>query len=184
MKLILVRHGQTKENKRGIIMGQNPGELSEEGIASSKKLAAALKSKDIDFVVSSDLKRCVDTARILLSGRDIELVTEARLREVNFGEYQGKPYMAITGDYTSDLDKKFPSGESNREFIIRVTGCINDVYAKHENETVLVVGHSGTISIILGAYKGVTFEKAIRELKLHNASEVIIEMSSKLTYLI
>ncbi|MCX6729198.1 MAG: histidine phosphatase family protein [Candidatus Saccharibacteria bacterium] len=182
MKLILVRHGQTEENNQGIIIGQNPGKLSTEGIESAKKLAAVLKTRDVDYIVSSDLKRCVDTATILVNGRGLSVVFDERLREIDFGEYQGKPYSALIDDYGTDIDKKFPSGESNRQFITRVIDAVNEIYRKHRSDTVLIVSHSGVISIVLAAYHGFTFAKALAELKIGNATKVEVELYLELTY--
>ncbi|GBE19836.1 glucosyl-3-phosphoglycerate phosphatase [archaeon BMS3Abin17] len=63
MKLILVRHGETEENKRREIMGQKQGTLSSLGIEQAKKVAQRLKDEKIDYIFSSDLARASDTAK-------------------------------------------------------------------------------------------------------------------------
>lgn len=182
MKLILVRHGETEENKQGILLGQSQGVLTKEGIESAKKLATTLQSKNIDYVVSSDLKRCIDTTDILLSSRELEADFDGRLREINFGEFQGKPYGVIADDYSADLDLQFPSGESNRQMITRVTDCVNELLATHSEETVLIVSHSGPISVILAALHGITFIEALTKFKIENTEFVKIEVNSPLSY--
>lgn len=184
MKLILVRHGQTNENIKGILLGQNPGKLSKEGIESAKKLSKALANKSIDHLISSDLKRCVDTALILVSENGWSLTLDKRLREINFGEYQGKPYGVISGDFSNNLDAKFPSGESNRQLIKRVVDCINEILSTHSNNTILLVSHSGPISAILAAYHGTEFNEALIIYKLGNSEFTEIELDSPLEYAI
>jgi len=66
MKLIIVRHGETEENKKGIVMGHLPGKLSQEGINQIKKVALRLKDEKIDFIYSSDLTRASDTGLLIL----------------------------------------------------------------------------------------------------------------------
>ena len=60
--LYLARHGQTEENIARIFQGHMPGTLTVEGIAQAEALRDTLRDISLDAVVSSDLKRCVDTA--------------------------------------------------------------------------------------------------------------------------
>lgn len=66
--LYLARHGQTEENIARIFQGHMPGTLTVEGIAQAEALRDTLRNISLDAVVSSDLKRCVDTARIAVEG--------------------------------------------------------------------------------------------------------------------
>ena len=59
--LYLARHGQTEENMTRIFQGHMPGTLTVEGIAQAEALRDTLRDISLDAVVSSDLKRCVDT---------------------------------------------------------------------------------------------------------------------------
>lgn len=63
MKLIITRHGETEENKAGIIQGYLPGHLSKTGIEQAKKVVLRLKDEKIDFIYSSDLDRAANTAK-------------------------------------------------------------------------------------------------------------------------
>ena len=69
--LYLARHGQTEENIARIFQGHMPGTLTVEGIAQAEALRDTLRNISLDAVVSSDLKRCVDTARIAVEGRNL-----------------------------------------------------------------------------------------------------------------
>ena len=66
MKLIIARHGETEENKKGILQGHLPGKLTELGIEQSKKLALRLKNEKIDAIYSSDLARASNTAKEII----------------------------------------------------------------------------------------------------------------------
>jgi broad specificity phosphatase PhoE len=98
MKLILTRHGETEENKLGIMQGHMPGKLSGLGIEQAKRLALRLKEERIDFIYSSDLARASDTAKAIAKyhpNTPIEFVEE--LRERDLGEFQGKKKVILVG---------------------------------------------------------------------------------------
>ena len=65
--LYLARHGQTEENIARIFQGHMPGTLTVEGIAQAEALRDTLRNISLDAVVSSDLKRCVDTCLLYTS---------------------------------------------------------------------------------------------------------------------
>ena len=80
--LYLARHGQTVENIARIFQGHMPGTLTVEGIAQAEALRDTLRNISLDAVVSSDLKRCVDTARIAVEGRNLPWEKTVLLREI------------------------------------------------------------------------------------------------------
>lgn len=181
MNLLLVRHGQTVENKSSIILGQNDGTLNDAGKECAKKLSFMLKKYDIDIVYVSDLKRCIDTATIALSNKLTHVIKDKRIREINFGAFQGQPYSNIKEDYLSDLTKKFPGGESNSELITRVINFVNEIYGKHKDSTVLVVTHSGPINTIISSLEGVKYKDNI-ENKIGHCELVELIVRKKLDY--
>ena len=81
MRVVLVRHGETVENREGICQGQTEGRLSELGVLQAWLTAGELKNTNIDLCISSDLKRAIETAEIILTGRDIYIDKEPSLRE-------------------------------------------------------------------------------------------------------
>ena len=72
ISLYLARHGQTEENIARIFQGHLPGRLTVEGISQAEVLRDSLKRIPLDAVVSSDLKRCMDTAEIVMEGRELD----------------------------------------------------------------------------------------------------------------
>ena len=87
--LYLARHGQTEENMTRIFQGHMPGTLTVEGIAQAEALRDTLRDISLDAVVSSDLKRCVDTARIAVEGRNLPWEKMVLLREIDWGSWTG-----------------------------------------------------------------------------------------------
>ncbi len=92
MELLIVRHGETLWNDKGLLQGQKDIELNDKGREMARKLAGKLKDIPIDMVYSSPLKRAYETARLALGDRDIPLVTDERIKEISFGECEGIDY--------------------------------------------------------------------------------------------
>lgn len=181
MRLLLIRHGETEENRDGVILGQEHGKLTQDAKQSAQKLRRELDSIKIDIVYTSDLNRCVETAKILFAHRDIEINLQDRLREINFGSYQGKKYSSIREDYLEDLNKKFPNGESNHDLIKRVIGFVNELMDKNNNRTVVLVCHSGTISVIKSSVNKLSYSAEIENKAKHNKIYEL-KLKDKLNY--
>ena len=89
-KLYLVRHGQTVDNVRQILQGQEQGQLTEEGIRQAEETRDKLKDEPIDVFVSSDLKRAEDTCRIIAAPHHKEVETSPLIRARDWGDCAGK----------------------------------------------------------------------------------------------
>lgn len=164
MKIILARHGETVENATGIIMGQIPGRLSERGLKQAEALAMRLGTKKFDRAFCSDLKRCVDTAAVIMRhhpGIPIEY-TES-LREINFGDFQGQQKSKVDWDSVegSVLARRAPHGESGIEMRTRVVSFINELLRQYPDETILLVTHNGPIKTIIACIEGIDPVEAI-----------------------
>ena len=93
--LFLARHGETEDNAAHILQGQLPGKLSHQGIEQAKDLALELKDTTFEYIISSDLARCVHTADIINEGRDIPHIQTPLLRERDWGSFTGKAIAEI-----------------------------------------------------------------------------------------
>ena len=90
MKIYLVRHGETEWNKQYRLQGQADTKLNEYGRELAVITSEALKDIAFDIIFHSPLERAAETARILKRNRDIELVADDRLKEMHFGEAEGR----------------------------------------------------------------------------------------------
>ena len=88
--LYLVRHGETVDNERQIMQGQTQGELNATGIRQAEMLRDQLCHEEIDVFVSSDLKRSIDTCRIIAEPHGKEVLTTPLLRERDWGGFTGR----------------------------------------------------------------------------------------------
>lgn len=145
MKIIFARHGQTEENKQKILQGHLPGKLSEKGKAQAKVVAEMLKSEDIDAIYASDLARAADTAREIAKFHPhASFFLSELLRERNIGIYQGKRKIDLWGDENAPLPEILPEGETEDEVYKRVIALEKFLREKYTDETILLVGHSGS----------------------------------------
>jgi len=151
LKLYVVRHGKTTWNRSGRLQGQTDVELSEAGRAESRRAAAALSGVAFEAAYSSDLKRCAQTAEIILHGRDVPLVRTEALREEDYGEWTGLNYAQIAQRWPEQcaardrdrVDSRPEGGESLGEVQARVVAKMDEIAAGHRRGNVLVVTHGG-----------------------------------------
>lgn len=156
MRLIVVRHGQTEENRKGIVQGNKSGDLSELGKRQVKNVATQLKNEQIDAIYSSDLQRCVDTVKpIYHYHQAVPLQFTSALREVNIGKLEGLhiflPLFLVKRvvKLAMVFNIKAPGGESWKKTRVRVGVFLNQVYSLHANDTVLLVTHGFTTQAII-----------------------------------
>ena len=133
--LFLVRHGETVDNANKIMQGQTQGQLNEEGVRQAQQLRERLAGTSIDAVVSSDLKRAVDTARIVAGPHGLEVVTTPLLRERDWGSF--------TGRYIPDLkDEVWPDDiETLDAMLARAGRFLSFIKGDYAGKRVLAVGH-------------------------------------------
>ena len=153
-QLYIVRHGETHWNRQGRIQGHTDVPLSDRGQAQARLTADRLRPVPLDAAYASDLSRAAHTAAIILEGRQVPLHTTPQLREYHKGAFEGltEPQLRAQhpthypGYLAKDLDYAPPNGgESVRDVCARITPAINQIRHRHLTETVLIVGHGGSL---------------------------------------
>lgn len=165
--LYLTRHGETVDNANRIMQGQTQGELNDTGIQQAKELAKELADKTFDVFLSSDLKRSVDTCRIVAEPHKGEVTTTLLLRERDWGSF--------TGRFIPDLkDEKWPDDiETLEELKRRAAMFIETVRKEYGGKTVLAVGHG----IIDKAIQAVFYNKEMKDVpRMANCEVRILEL--------
>ncbi|MBE7075225.1 MAG: histidine phosphatase family protein [Clostridiales bacterium] len=132
-------HGTTTDNLAKKATGWLGGELSEKGIMQANALKEIIKEQYFDVVFCSDLKRAVDSAKIDFSGRNIKLIQDARLRECNYGDYNGKDDKLA--DYHAHIEQSFPNGESMLDVEARISNFIDFLKQNYDNKKIAIVAH-------------------------------------------
>ena len=155
-RLILLRHGQTDYNVDGRMQGHLDSNLTAEGHDQAAAAAPVLAELAPDRVISSDLRRAVDTAEVVAAACGVPVKFDARLRETHLGHWQGRTVAEIDRDYPgaiaewrSDPAWAPPGGESRIAVVARSRPVVDELeaeFADARSETVLLVAHGGMIA--------------------------------------
>ncbi len=160
VNIIYFVHGTTTDNLEHKSTGWNPGELSELGIEQSIKLKEQINLDEIDFVISSDLKRAIDSADYTFKGLK-EISHDSRIRECNYGDLNGKDASLVV--YEDHITEPFPNGEALKDVENRVRDFCNYLKENFDGKTVAVVAHKAPQFAFEVITKGITWEEAIEK---------------------
>ncbi|MDQ0256357.1 alpha-ribazole phosphatase [Evansella vedderi] len=165
MDLLLIRHGITEWNLQKRYLGHTDIGLAEGELSKLDPLKLALRNQSYHAVFTSDLKRCKETAHYL--GIGTHLKEDARLREMNFGEWEGKTYGELKSKpeyqrWLRDWEQHAtPNGESWSEFTSRLDSFLEDLIQCGEiakintNQPIVVITHGGVVRYFLWKFKAV-----------------------------
>ena len=140
VKITYFVHGTTLDNEKHISSGWKDVELSKLGINQSKELPNQISNKKFDVVFCSDLKRSVTSAEISFKGI-FPIKQDKRLRECNYGDFNGKPAEIIEPLQEENVSKKFPNGESYKDVKARMKDFLNFLKKNYNGKSVAIVAH-------------------------------------------
>ena len=162
MNVYFVRHGQTDWNVAHRIQGGGAAEvdLNATGVAQAEAAAETLARSGLAFdrIYSSPYRRAYHTAEIICTRVGGSPILDDRLREMDFGDYNGTPYLEggymddnIRAAFESPLDYVPRNGESFPQFLGRVGNFIDHELKPLESvcDKVLVVAHRGVLNAVL-----------------------------------
>ena len=159
LSVVLVRHGETEGNVRGIVQGQSDTPLTKKGILSTLRKVEKIKDLEFDAVFCSDLTRTVETLKLIQ--REVEGLPDPLfsrdLREIDFGDLTGrlkKDVMPTILEHKESPEVPYPSGESGGGFIARVKSFFEMLMDHHVGEQVLVVTHFGVMETAARRFTG------------------------------
>jgi probable phosphoglycerate mutase len=160
-RIYLLRHGDVSYfNAQGRPYRPNNVPLNDEGRGQAEAAARALADVPLDRVLSSDLERCLETARIVCHERQLAVVPCPELREVQPGRLADIPAGAIerafVGALSGTMDGKaqFLNGETFGSLSDRVLACYRGVLADPGWRQLLIVAHGGVNRVLLGQALG------------------------------
>lgn len=169
MKLYVIRHGQTDQNVLGLVQGDTESDLTEKGREDAKALRELVESLNIDVVVSSPLRRAVDTAKLITNDK-YEIIIDERLIERDFGLSEGKPVdEELTVKYWNfKLNTDINEVEKIQDLMFRITEFIEDMRNKYDDKKVLVVAHSAILRAIHYAINGIPEDGDLLKIEIPN----------------
>jgi len=156
-RLLVVRHGQTEWNIAGRIQGSTDIDLDGDGKAQAAEAAPELASYGPVRIISSDLRRAVDTARPVAELTGVEIELDKRLRERAYGPWEGLTQGEIAEQFPEDHRRwraqeplKHPEIETWAELHRRTAEAVRDIIESEVEGTALVVCHGGSARQIVG----------------------------------
>ena len=169
--IFLVRHGEVAGNSlqaggRLTFAGWEVKPLTARGEAQAQAVAQRLSTEKLTAIYASDLQRARNTAQQIADFHHLEVRVDARLREVNYGAWEGLGLDEILADYKDVWDARNanpknvapPEGESYADLWKRLSPFWNEITQNQgEDERVAVVAHNGTIRILLCHVLGMPF---------------------------
>ena len=157
MKLYVARHGQTQWNKENKVCGLTDQALTDEGLSQAQALALSLSDKKIDLIISSPLKRALQTAQAVSQMYGIPIITDNRLIEQNYGIYEGahRQNEAFLSNKRM-FAYKYPGGESMMQVAHRAYSLIDEVKEKYPGKNILFACHGGVCRVINTYFNDVT----------------------------
>lgn len=165
----VLRHGYTDKNEYDLVASfpeVKKFHLTDDGKGQVQESANWLLDKGITLVLSSDLERAKESADIVAKSLEgVNVVFDERLREINFGEFNGKTHAEFDRFYseTKDLADRFltapPGGESLNDVARRVASFFVDTENKYSQETILIISHGDPIWIMLWLASGKPFKE-------------------------
>jgi alpha-ribazole phosphatase len=156
-RLIMVRHGEPDEAVRERCYGRLDPGLSAVGREQMRRTWQLLKAQP-SAIYSSPLRRAVESATLQAAAAPAVSVDE-RLREIDFGAFEGLTYREISAEYphayadwmARPTEVTFPGGESFAAMAARVQDALEHIRRTHACETVAIVSHGGVNRIALAA---------------------------------
>lgn len=159
-ELYVVTHPHAEHSARDLVGGWFDSRLTASGRRDARSVAEALARRRCEAtrpvrVTTSDLARCAETARMIAARLNAAVALDPRLREISFGEAEGRPnaWLAerqVPAPDDDRLDHRGPiaGAETRREVATRVGACVRELIADRDHDHVVVThGYAQTFVI-------------------------------------
>ncbi len=156
----LLRHGESETNVKNIASSdrETKYKLTENGKKQIREAAKKLKKEKIDLVIASPYPRTKETAGIIAEELGLTVAFDERLREMNFGEYDGLPVdefkAKFPGGELERFDRAPKNGENHKEVLKRELELIDELEGKLSEKNVLLIGHGDPLCVLDNALCG------------------------------
>ena len=189
LTIYLTRHGETEWNIENRLQGSKDSELTASGISDAKLLSKKLAKVSFSKIYTSSSKRAVATANILKNNPSIPIIEEDNLKEINFGDWEGKTKKEINECFENEFeslwitphlyDHSQHQGESLLDLRERVGNVIQNILNSNEEGNILIVTHAVVLATIVAHLKQSPIEKLWDLPYVHGTSLTIINFSGE-----
>lgn len=168
--LYLVRHGEAENNVLHILNSypeKKSYPLTEQGRGQIKKIANNdLSETKVDAILSSPIRRARETADIIAREKHLTVIVDDRLRETDFGVFDGGPVSDLLAKYPDPAGRVETDGsdgvESFNKMRERLRSFLAAVRKQYAGKTVVVVSHGDTLEQLHGLLLGESAPHAAR----------------------
>lgn len=157
VEIIYFVHGTTYDNASAKCSGWKQVELNELGKEQAKKLGESTNYQ-FDALFTSDLIRAIASANI--AWPEYEKIVDKRLRECNYGDYDGEDKKLVV--YEEHIDNSFPNGESLKDVEKRIAEFLEYLKENYNGKTIGIVAHRAPQLAIEVLTKNISWEEAIQ----------------------
>lgn len=156
-RLLLIRHAQPGEEARGVCYGRLDIGLSARGRRRAQLIARTLARIPLAAVYSSPATRALETATPLAAAHNLTPLVEDALREIDFGELEGRRYDDIQVTHPdlyrswmqTPTQVQFPGGESYAQLQARAVEALGAIRTRHRGSLAVIVSHGGILRAML-----------------------------------
>ena len=175
--LYLIRHGTTDANANGIFQGVLDLPLNDLGLKQARALGERFKDIDVDVLYCTPLQRTRQTAEGLRGDKDLPILVEPGIVEVDGGLMEAKKisvideaFPGLMETFKTDLPNfQAPGGESTRDVYDRVTSALTRIVAENAGKTIACISHGFAIHTLLWYSKGLPFEEMEQQILRNTA---------------
>ncbi len=161
VKITYFVHGTTEDNENELSSGWNDAKLSELGKIQSKELLEKTKHLRFSVVFTSDLARAVESAK-LTWGDTYEIIRDKRLRECNYGDFNGRPSRQVEPLQEKSVKRPMPGGESYEMVKKRMQDFIDDLKVSYDGKHIAIVAHKAPQLALDVLLKDMSWEQAFK----------------------
>jgi alpha-ribazole phosphatase/probable phosphoglycerate mutase len=162
--LWLEMHAQTHDNARGVASGHLDVALTEDGRLHARTvLRSRYAQQRFDAAYTSDTQRAHDTALLLFEDRPLPIFQDARLRECDYGIYEGRPRSEMEAARSAAIDRPYPEGESYRQVAERMRSFLVHLAGRHQGQCLMLIGHAATLFTLRHLLEGLPLAAALGE---------------------
>lgn len=184
-RIVLVRHGETDWNVLCRFLGTVDIPLNEKGRRQAGYAKMALGDEKFDRVFSSPMCRAFETAEIICQGRDIDIIKDEGLREINCGLWEGMDGEGVEEKFPGQIeiwgtrpqDLQIEGGDSFRDVSERIIECFWRIVRENRGKTILITSHMICLTLLMIHFDGKGIEDMWNVKQIGNAALNIVEVS-------
>ena len=176
--ITIVRHGYSEANDLDIFAGNFDAKLTKTGEEQAEATALFLKDFPIDVIYSSDLSRAYSTALHISKVKNIPVIKNSKLREIDAGDWDGLTFSEIDKIdrenfriWIEDFKNAVcTGGESVRDCGKRIISAVDEIIKENEGKSILIVSHATSIRLLTAHWYNIDLEDIDKIYYVSNAS--------------